>query len=251
MTVLALLMTCISVKMLFLPSDIQLQITYEQLDTRVNLTAHFRHSPDDHVFNYQQIFNARTMQSTRDINCQALFNRDLHEIDKAKVYLNTHTHSDIDDVTMIDRTRDCARFKRERGYIMTSLSDEEKDYPLAYSILFYTNIGQLERLLRTIYTPHNYYCIHIDSKTPTLTRQAMTSLIRCFPNVFISSRMYDVWWGHISLLHAELSCMRDLLHYDWRYLISATAQNVPLRTNHELVTIFKLFGTANDVQALT
>jgi beta-1,3-galactosyl-O-glycosyl-glycoprotein beta-1,6-N-acetylglucosaminyltransferase len=62
--------------------------------------------------------------------------------------------------------------------------------------------------------------------------------------------MYDAWWGHITLLHAELSCMRDLLQFDWLYMVNMAAQMFPLRTNHEIVKITKLLGGANDVQGL-
>jgi hypothetical protein len=192
----------------------------------------------------------RSALSTKHLNCKAIFERNTTEIQKAKDYMTSHKPVRYTDSQLTEMTANCTRFTHDRAYMMNPLTEEERKYPLAYSILFYRDADQLERLLRAIYAPQNIYCIHVDAKTPQMTRQSVLSLARCFPNVFVSSRMYDVWWGHITLLHAELSCMRDLLQFDWLYMVNMAAQMFPLRTNHEIVKITKLLGGANDVQGL-
>ena len=42
-------------------------------------------------------------------------------------------------------------------------SSINRQFPLAFNILLYENVEQFERLLRIIYRPQNFYCIHIDS----------------------------------------------------------------------------------------
>ena len=56
-----------------------------------------------------------------------------------------------------------AEYKARRGYILESLSQEESNFPIAFSILFYKDLEQVELLLRNIYRPSNYYCLHVDA----------------------------------------------------------------------------------------
>ena len=70
----------------------------------------------------------------------------------------------------------------------------------------------------------------------------------CFPNVFIASRLENVVWGHISIMYAEMSCIKDLLQYNWKYFINLSGQMFPLHTNAELVKILKVYNGANDVE---
>uniref|UniRef100_A0A183A3A7 Protein xylosyltransferase n=1 Tax=Echinostoma caproni TaxID=27848 RepID=A0A183A3A7_9TREM len=42
---------------------------------------------------------------------------------------------------------------------------EEREFPLAFSLIVYTDADRVLRLFRAIYRPHNYYCIHIDRKS--------------------------------------------------------------------------------------
>ena len=50
-----------------------------------------------------------------------------------------------------------------RGFVMKS-TEEENNFGIAYSIMVYKDVEQLYRLLRSIYRPSNYYCIHVDTK---------------------------------------------------------------------------------------
>ena len=107
-----------------------------------------------------------------------------------------------------------------------------------------------ERLLRAIYRPHNFYCIHIDSNSPHQTQRALTSIASCFHNVFIASTSYNVEWGKATVLYAEIQCMKDLLRYrTWKYFINLTGQEFPLKTNRELVKILKAYSGANDIHS--
>ena len=51
----------------------------------------------------------------------------------------------------------------QRGFLLEA-SLEEESFPLAYSILVYKDAEQVYRLLRAIYRPNNYYCLHVDKK---------------------------------------------------------------------------------------
>nr|KAG5699100.1 hypothetical protein BaRGS_017783 [Batillaria attramentaria] len=135
----------------------------------------------------------------------------------------------------------------ERSFIVSSLSVEESDFPIAYSILVYKDAEQVLDLLSAIYRPQNVYCIHVDAKAKRSYRQAITAIADCFPNVFLSSRSVDVQWGKFSVLEPELVCMQDLWNYThWKYFINLTGQEFPLKTNFELVKILKAYNGAID-----
>ncbi len=84
---------------------------------------------------------------------------------------------------------------------------------LNFCIDLYTDIEQAERLLRVIYRPQNYYCIHVDTKSESLFRQAVEEISKCFGNVFLSSKSFDVNWGIFTMFTPDIVCMEDLLKY--------------------------------------
>lgn len=147
-------------------------------------------------------------------------------------------------------TQNCSQFLKYRGYILQSMSKEEEEFPVAFSILVYCCPHQVEALLRAIYRPQNYYCIHIDSKCSGTFKKCMRSLADCLPNVFIATKLERVKWGSFGVVAAELSCMKDLLRYKkWKYLINLTGQEFPLKTNLQIVRILKILNGANDINA--
>jgi len=57
-----------------------------------------------------------------------------------------------------------------------------------------------------------------------------------------------VRWGKVSIIHAEILCMKQLLDYrGWKYFINLVGRDFPLRTNYELVRILTAYNGSNDV----
>ena len=162
--------------------------------------------------------NSWNLHKTNNLRCDLLFEGDENEINKtlhpsSKRQLLTPEH-------YINLTKNCDTFKTNRSYIVDSLTQEEENFPIAYTIMMYRDVEQSERLLRSIYRPQNFYCIHIDKKSPDILHKAMCDIAFCFPNVFISPRSIDVQWGGFSVLEQELLCMEYLIRYKWRYVFS-------------------------------
>lgn len=195
-----------------------------------------------------ELMQARHNAKLDTINCPALFLGDKQEVRNAKNYMYENPKKEVEEYDYISATSDCNFFKKTRGYITKPLSQEEAEFPIAFSILMYTGVEQVERLLRSIYMPQNFYCVHIDLKADDSTHIAMRALSRCFPNVFVASRLESVYWGHISILYAEMNCLRDLLRYQWKYFINLSGQMFPLHSNGELVKILKMYNGANDIE---
>ncbi|ESO95950.1 hypothetical protein LOTGIDRAFT_64655, partial [Lottia gigantea] len=146
-------------------------------------------------------------------------------------------------------SKDCDTFISSMGYIMESSTQEEQDFPIAFGILVYKDVDQVERLLRAIYRPHNVYCIHIDAKSFPKFYNELKSIVSCLPNVWIASRRIAVEWGQFTVLEPEIVCQRELYMHKtkWRYYINLTGQEFPLKTNYELVQILKSYQGANDI----
>ncbi|XP_055865606.1 beta-1,3-galactosyl-O-glycosyl-glycoprotein beta-1,6-N-acetylglucosaminyltransferase-like [Biomphalaria glabrata] len=185
----------------------------------------------------------------KNIQCSKLFSAD-------KAFMN-HTLNQIKQTSWtmlsneyyINLTTDCPRFKQSRGYVTCKLTQEEEDFPIAYSLIIYKDIEMVERLLRAIYRPQNYYCIHVDKKSDQNFFIAVSAIAKCFENVFIAPERLAVHWGTYTVLEPELVCMQQLWRFrKWKYFINLTGQEFPLRTNWELVQILKSYRGANDLE---
>ncbi|XP_070209238.1 beta-1,3-galactosyl-O-glycosyl-glycoprotein beta-1,6-N-acetylglucosaminyltransferase 3-like [Littorina saxatilis] len=145
-------------------------------------------------------------------------------------------------------TDNCQLYRKQNGFIL-NVSQEEREFPLAFSMMVYKEPEQLERLLRAVYRPHNAYCVHADLKTKPDVLQQIRAIIKCLPNVIESPRQIDVKWGKFSVLEPELICMQALwrMRSKWKYLINLTGQEFPLKTNKELVKILTAYKGANDI----
>ncbi|KAH9514865.1 Beta-1,3-galactosyl-O-glycosyl-glycoprotein beta-1,6-N-acetylglucosaminyltransferase [Bulinus truncatus] len=184
-----------------------------------------------------------------NVNCRKLFSGDHDEIVHAQNYVKTMNTTMFSEQFYLNLTTNCELFQKQRGYIMCPLTSEEEDFPIAFTMLAYKDVEMVERLLRSIYRPQNYYCIHVDKKSDEQFMKAVSAIASCFENVFVPMERIDVVWGNYSVLEPELICMKYLWKYStWKYFINLTGQEFPLKTNWELVQILKAYNGANDVE---
>ncbi len=187
------------------------------------------------------------------INCKAVLEDEEEEIQRVKKFMTNHQRNIIQDKNFFNLTKDCIRFKTERGYVRRSLSNEEEEFPIAFSILLYKDLQQVERLLRAIYRPNNIYCLHVDGYSSDELYLATQSLANCFKNVFLTTKREKIVYAGYSRLQAEINCMSDALVKDskWKYYINLASEVFPLKTNLEMVKILKVYNGANDIEGIT
>ena len=200
-----------------------------------------------HVPSAEQILQQRG-PPPNSVSCSSIFNGTANELAHALEYMNNNTWINLQSQDYIALTEDCPKFRKLRGYITKPLSAEEAKFPIGFSILMYKDVEQVERLLRAIYMPQNYYCIHVDARAPRSVLLAMRSISSCFSNVFIPPKLEKVYWAHISILKAESNCVKELLKYSWKYYINISGQMFPLQTNRNLVKILKMYNGTNDIE---
>lgn len=185
----------------------------------------------------------------KNVDCRFLFRGDPEYVQKVKS-MKEDKQPPIE-CTLENLIKNCSRFRQSHGYIEKRLSKQELDFPLAFTIKMHTAPYQMERLLRTIYMPHNFYCIHVDAKTDNKTYNLVKTLAGCLKNVVVLATRINVVYATSRHVKAELECMKRCKQsgVKWKYYINLTGQEFPLRTNLELVEILKLFKGANDIEA--
>lgn len=151
------------------------------------------------------------------------------------------------DESLVSLVSNCSLFIESRGYDDVRVSEVERDFPLAYSLVVHKSAWMVERLIKALYSPSNVYCIHYDQKSSAEFISAMEGLARCLPNVFIASKRESVFYASISRLKADLNCLSDLVASEvkWKYVINLCGQDFPLRSNIELVSELKKLNGSN------
>ncbi|KAL4219083.1 hypothetical protein ACF0H5_021666 [Mactra antiquata] len=183
-------------------------------------------------------------------SCAKIFNLNIRKPIPTDYLLNTASaRLKIQNSVYQNITTNCEQFKITRGYLDSPFTEIELNFPIAFSIIAYQKVEQIEYLLRAIYRPQNFYCIHMDAKSSTDDVLTIGKIASCFENVFLASRAIAVKWGAFTVLEAELICMDDLYKKGyWKYFINLTGQEFPLKTNLELVKILTAMEGANVVE---
>ncbi|XP_076075821.1 beta-1,3-galactosyl-O-glycosyl-glycoprotein beta-1,6-N-acetylglucosaminyltransferase-like [Mytilus galloprovincialis] len=193
------------------------------------------------------------LRINRKVNCRKIIEGDEEEIAKANRYMKFNQPKRITGEEYIAETNNCNNFVNRYQYDAYTVIEEEREFPIAFSVLTFKDVDQTERLLRSIYRPHNFYCIHIDNSSSEELHQALRKIANCLSNVFIVSKTEDVIYNHVSRLRADINCMTDLLSKsnNWKYFINLPHQQFPLKTNLEMVKILKIYNGANDIEGIT
>ncbi|KAM9858390.1 beta-1,3-galactosyl-O-glycosyl-glycoprotein beta-1,6-N-acetylglucosaminyltransferase-like [Aulostomus maculatus] len=186
-------------------------------------------------------------------NCSRILAGDLEAVDQSKIMTITKTFQKsikIPDEYYITSTKDCEKFKKSRKYFTFPLSQEEEDFPLAYSIVVHHKAQNFERLLRAIYAPQNIYCVHVDQKSQASFISAITAITSCFPNVFMANKTENVVYAAWPRVQADLNCMADLYNSStqWKYFINLCGQDFPLKTNLEMVRALRSLKGGNSME---
>ncbi|PAA78733.1 hypothetical protein BOX15_Mlig021971g3 [Macrostomum lignano] len=183
-----------------------------------------------------------------EVACDRLLAGDPAEQKKAQQLME---HCDVpSDYRLDERMAADSCTEIRQTYVTETMSQEEADFPLAFSLVVFKDFYQVEKLFRAVYRPEHFYCFHVDNKSSNAFFQAVTKYASCFPNVIVSESRSNVNWGTFTVLEADLHCMKRLLEMSkkWRYFINLVGQEYPLRTMRELVRILKSLNGANNLE---
>ncbi|XP_063052349.1 beta-1,3-galactosyl-O-glycosyl-glycoprotein beta-1,6-N-acetylglucosaminyltransferase 3 [Engraulis encrasicolus] len=187
------------------------------------------------------------------LTCSAIIRGDVEGLDGGVFgrLLKKRQRKGLEASFYFNATKDCDAFARDRKFITETLSEEERDFPIAYSMVVHEKIEMFERLLRALYMPQNVYCVHVDQKAPEDFKKAVMAIVSCFPNVFVASKLERVVYASWSRVQADLNCIQDLLNSTvrWKYLLNTCGTDFPIKTNLEIVQALTLLDGRNSLES--
>ena len=163
------------------------------------------------------------------------------------LWRNNFTDSDL-----LRTTTNCSFVK---NYLNNNLyiTKLEYSFPIAFVFVIYNSPQQVVRLLRVLYRHHNQYCLHPDLKSDPDFINIFRNIASCLENVHIASELRDVRWGNRSIMESMMCCNQDLMTIRekqaeedrWKYVINLCGKELPLNSNHEIVShLVNLKGTS-------
>ena len=180
------------------------------------------------------------------IDCQHVFDGSMRRVKDKELFDN------ISDDDFMQKTVNCTwvlDYFNNNSYT-TNL---EESFPIAFTFLIHNSAHQVIRLLKLLYRPHNQYCIAIDKKSNVSFINIFRKIANCLGNVHVASKLLVVEWGHKSIIQSQMQCYSDLLkvrekqaeEQRWKYVINLCGKEVPLNSNHEIVShMVRLNGTS-------
>ena len=123
-----------------------------------------------------------------------------------------------------------------------SSSSSSGGIALAFSLVVHRDPGILEANLELLFAPRHSVCILVDPKASPLVQATVASLVSCYhrryPNssVFLVSHPEPIYWGHISLLNSDLTCLAMLLarNKEWRYYLNLAGSELATLSGKDL-----------------
>uniref|UniRef100_A0A914N7U0 Uncharacterized protein n=1 Tax=Meloidogyne incognita TaxID=6306 RepID=A0A914N7U0_MELIC len=142
----------------------------------------------------------------------------------------------------------CEDIYERNHFLNITRSEDEKKFPLAFARIVNQDYRFLEAELATNYHPQNWYCFAVDSKADDSFYEKILALASCFKNIIIPRSRYPVDSGGHGMGNAHLSCFKELIKKErkWEYLVTLQNHDIQIKTNEEMVQIFKWLDGACD-----
>ncbi|MGL4393716.1 MAG: beta-1,6-N-acetylglucosaminyltransferase [Brevinema sp.] len=101
---------------------------------------------------------------------------------------------------------------------------------LVYGIVAYEKPSIVIRQIEDLYTNEDFFIVHWNQKSSTSELKELKKHFADKTNVRIISK-HKVYWGDISILNAQLSCMKTALKlpFQWDYFISMSNHCFPVK----------------------
>ncbi len=107
---------------------------------------------------------------------------------------------------------------------------------LAFSVTFHRDLGTVETFLRMTFRPGHAFCLYVDSKASPAVHRVASEITECYKKHFgATSTIFkvdspaEIYWGHISMVEADLHCLQELLYrdFEWKYFLNLPGSMLP------------------------
>lgn len=120
---------------------------------------------------------------------------------------------------------------------------------IAYFILVHRYPNQFKRLFKAIYSPSNYYLIHVDKKSQRDLHDQVEIFLSKFPNAQMLDSQSVIWGGY-SMVDVELNGMKKLLKISkkWDFFVNLSGQDFPLKSQSFIQNFLKKNAQSSFIQ---
>ncbi|CAI4225826.1 unnamed protein product [Auanema sp. JU1783] len=194
---------------------------------------------------------AKYLIDNLNLDCSSLKNKNFTHNSTLMLEYETWTFS-TDSVikSILDSSKKCNTIKSLFPFPTVPKSKEEKDFPLAYGIIVYYNFVQFLFMLSSIYEPQNHYCVAVSGSATREFKMLAQITSECFHNVHVLIRP-PIFWGSFEIINSTYTCMEMLTKQShWKYFQYLSGVDAPLKTNREMVRIFKQMNESANVEFL-
>lgn len=177
------------------------------------------------------------------MNCENLVSLDKKKYHQGRRFarkLNRKFYEYVNVSDIWDAIKDtCASVRNVFKYKNPKFVPES--YPIAYTITFDRTAEQSLRMLSSIYSHENIYCIHPNARFGMLFVNVFKRISECIPNIILPEKIYEIRVKTFHHLKAELACFTKLLNSSvpWKYGINLPSSAFPLRNNSFIVQYLK------------
>ncbi|KAE9547514.1 hypothetical protein FO519_009276, partial [Halicephalobus sp. NKZ332] len=142
--------------------------------------------------------------------------------------------------TIETSTDQCKALKSFYVFPEESFSQEEAEFPLAYAAIIHKNIAQVAYMISSLYQPQNIFVLVVDGDTPVEFKNKATIFGDCFNNIHIIHTTGIKWCGY-GIVRGVMGAVKYLsqLNHPWKYFQYLSGVDLPLKTNLEMVRIYK------------
>ncbi|KAL3072107.1 hypothetical protein niasHS_016282 [Heterodera schachtii] len=223
-------------------TTVLLHIIFFKLAEKKN--SHFRQLPINKTFN-RWALPAQYNNNTQQLDCYRIVTDDTVYIAKMAKNRIRKTHP-IDPI--LDMSCDAIR---SRNYFLLEQTEEdsEDDFPFAQAKTIYKDYFLLEMELAATYSPKNWYCYVLDTKSDRLFKRQIRALAKCFPNILIGTERKLNNDGE-GMAEAYLDCLTMLAkpHRQWKYVSLLQNHDTAIKTRFQIMQILKWLDGANDAE---
>ncbi|XGW24449.1 hypothetical protein V3C99_006121 [Haemonchus contortus] len=175
-----------------------------------------------------------------EINCDGILSNNHNVVQTSKLMqYDTRTVEKL----LLDADDRCFAIRSLFGFDRKPISQEERDYPLAYGLIVYKNLVQILFMLSSFYRPQNEYCIAVSGGADSMFKLLIDEVDSCFDNVHVLHRP-RIDWGSFEIINSTYACLELLSNSQtpWKYFQYLSGVDIPLKTNYEMVEIFKAWN---------
>ena len=104
-------------------------------------------------------------------------------------------------------------------------------HKICYGIIAFEKPEHIKRKIEALYTEEDFFIVHWNKNSSKQDFLKLKEMFKDYSNVYIHSK-HRVYWGHVSILHANLSNMKKSLqlNLDFDHFICLTQQTYPIKS---------------------